>query len=257
MNTTQNHTVRLAYSAGNAGNDFQSYNRYAYVMNNPMKFTDPSGYVSYGATLGNLYDPMYGLHYYGQMGRITEMGYTNDYFKDLEAFWALFGNDETKIGGGIGFSSGNIDGESSIINTGGSKNPYITNNSKYIIYFKPETSYIVNGIRYYNDGAYPLKPGESWYYPIDGLSVPHIELNQVLKIINGIQVTVGNSDYDLNYPNTSSIFIQFFRGGWKGQSWIDGLNSPTVSGYIGMDPPVLFKTIDTSWNNLFLTSKIY
>ena len=33
--------------------DLQSYNRYSYVLNNPLRYTDPTGYLSWGAA-GNI-----------------------------------------------------------------------------------------------------------------------------------------------------------------------------------------------------------
>ncbi|MFA8300548.1 MAG: hypothetical protein ACEPOV_10330 [Hyphomicrobiales bacterium] len=47
----------------------------------------------------------------------------------------------------------------------------VTNNSKKTIYFKPEKSFRdpISGKEYHYNQAYPIKPGESWNYPVDGI----------------------------------------------------------------------------------------
>jgi RHS repeat-associated protein len=37
-----------------AANDIQSYNRYSYVLNNPLRYTDPTGYFAWGTTFTNI-----------------------------------------------------------------------------------------------------------------------------------------------------------------------------------------------------------
>ena len=46
--------------------DIQNYNRYSYCLNNPLKYTDPSGYISYKQSMDNTYGE--GNYYYRGRG---------------------------------------------------------------------------------------------------------------------------------------------------------------------------------------------
>lgn len=206
----------------------QSYNRFAYVMNNPMKFTDPSGYVSYGATLGNLYDPMYGLHYYGQMARITESGYTKDYFKDLEAFWALFGNDETKIGGG---GSDNQDGG----NTGDKINEANSLTSPYTAWFGFVGNAAKNELKLYKLPGFGLKSMSSIGSKIGFAGSSFSLLTSASNIYNTegswgsyMQLSFSLGMIGLNFVPAGGPFLAFglstYDAGGGFQSFYNGMN---------------------------------
>lgn len=40
---------------------------------------------------------------------------------------------------------------------------------------------IIDGVQYENNRAYPLYPGESWYYPVDGVKT-HVRPNELFKV---------------------------------------------------------------------------
>lgn len=84
------------------------------------------------------------------------------------------------------------------------KTTYIQNNSNYDIYFKPEDTMIINGQEYSYKKAYRLGPGQSWYYPVDGVKTPRTSINKVHKLPDGFSVTIdkeGNADID-NFPDS-------------------------------------------------------
>jgi RHS repeat-associated protein len=47
-----------------------------------------------------------------------------------------------------------------------SPNPYLINNSSFVIYFKPDYDMVINGRTYSGSGAYALPPYMSWHYPL-------------------------------------------------------------------------------------------
>jgi len=81
----------------------QAYNRYAYVMNNPMKYVDPSGFWSEKGYKGEAgtWDPNIDYSYYSQMAKYTEYGYLHDDFDDMEMLMMLLGWNNRKIVGGL------------------------------------------------------------------------------------------------------------------------------------------------------------
>ncbi len=67
---------------------------------------------------------------------------------------------------------------------------------------------------YYNDGAYPLNPGQSWYYPIDGVKT-QLHPNMVFKAPGGDILFI-----DLVIDKTGNVDLDFYGlgpyvGGWK------------------------------------------
>lgn len=62
---------------------------------------------------------------------------------------------------------------------------FLVNDSNYTIYFQPEGEMTIDGKKYENGGSYPLSPGKSWFYPIDGVTVPQIRKEEVYKSNNG------------------------------------------------------------------------
>ena len=238
----------------------QSYNRYSYVLNNPLKYTDPSG---------QRYDPVKRRRRNGR-GGFGSRRYTkgrNRKGRDRESWGSVGGSDawwdsiwghSSEIadivgnafhrsgggssGGGRGNSSGSGGGGSSSSSSAqshgvleasrraaaafrekhknnpayalsrandevetNSNNPILTNSSSHIIYFKPEGEMTIDGNTYNNNEAYPLSPGETWEHGFDGVAAPHLRENQVLKVTNGVSLTITNSEYTLTNDN----WVQF------------------------------------------------
>jgi RHS repeat-associated protein len=84
--------------------DGQNYNRYSYVLNNPTKYTDPSGYAYSGFTFSSLY---YNTAGYDNLQNEQQEAYLD--FKNgiaKQSFHEMF--DFTK---GAGFDPANVDGD--------------------------------------------------------------------------------------------------------------------------------------------------
>ena len=84
--------------------DAQNYNRYSYVLNNPTKYTDPSGYAYSGFTFSSLY---YNTAGYDNLQNEQQEAYLD--FKNgiaKQSFHEMF--DFTK---GAGFDPANVDGD--------------------------------------------------------------------------------------------------------------------------------------------------
>lgn len=105
---------------------------------------------------------------------------------------------------------------------------YIVNNSAYIIYFKPESEMIIDSEKYLDDGAYPLGPGETWNYPVDGVKTGLYE-NKVFKIpgklgFNGTVVVDINGSVDLDFYGIGDLY-----NGWLSElpapNWTNLWNS--------------------------------
>jgi hypothetical protein len=67
-----------------------------------------------------------------------------------------------------------------------SPNPYLINNSSFVIYFKPDYDMVINGRTYSGSGAYALPPYMSWHYPIDGVRIDNTAT--VRKVPNTVSV---------------------------------------------------------------------
>lgn len=94
----------------------------------------------------------------------------------------------------------------------------IINNSDYVIYFKPEETMTVGGVKYDENGAYALPPHKTWDHPIDGVKT-HLNPNQVFKVpgkmqIPGKVIIDTKGEVDLFFYGLSS----FADSGWKSSS---------------------------------------
>lgn len=109
-------------------------------------------------------------------------------------------------------------------NGGKRERAYISNNSTYTVYFKPEgnvrPSPGSNNKMALNVGSYPLAPGEQLYIPFDGIACKEIKRGAVLKVVDGFTADVTNTDINLTCYLKGSDWsfswgAQMARGGWK------------------------------------------
>jgi len=79
----------------------QSYNRYSYVTNNPLKYVDPSGYYKYGTNYysENEYIPE-NAYYYGMMNFMTQIGSASSFWENKEGRVIGFGPNYVVVGDG-------------------------------------------------------------------------------------------------------------------------------------------------------------
>jgi len=79
----------------------QSYNRYSYVTNNPLKYVDPSGYYKYGTNYyyENEYIPE-NAYYYGMMNFMTQIGSASSFWENKEGRIGGFGPNYVVVGDG-------------------------------------------------------------------------------------------------------------------------------------------------------------
>jgi len=130
----------------------------------------------------------------------------------------LFGNPETK-------------GNEEKSTTQEAKTIYAQNTGPYVIYFKPEGTMTINGVEYKDDGAYPLMPGQSWYYPVDGVKT-QLHDDQVFKVPGKYgfygDVTIdkkGNVDLDFYGLGPILNFIYGWQDHLPAENWTNLWNS--------------------------------
>jgi RHS repeat-associated protein len=83
-------------------------------------------------------------------------------------------------------------------NGGERLDPYVTNNSDFTVYYKPEgpthdggASDKINPNPYVNaDGAYPIAPQTDLYSPVDGVKTQWMPSDQVYKVATGVKVEI-------------------------------------------------------------------
>ncbi|OYU95571.1 MAG: hypothetical protein CFE21_10535 [Bacteroidetes bacterium B1(2017)] len=84
----------------------QNYNRYSYVLNNPLKYTDPTGYAGYSnAGISGISSNAGSSNNFGSIGETWHSSFSS-MFNELGEFFASEGGDETGKGGGGGNSRG-------------------------------------------------------------------------------------------------------------------------------------------------------
>jgi len=253
-------------------NNTQCYNRYSYCINNPLKYSDPSGWsydncwthnhnvptfnhnfldrlwghnwsfnekqewnalleATGGNSLNNagelldLCDQQAGAFKLtiGNMEKKPSVDFLYDAFAIVNIMKTtglnrLFGNPETK-------------GNEEKSTTQEAKTIYAQNTGPYVIYFKPEGTMTINGVEYKDDGAYPLMPGQSWYYPVDGVKT-QLHDDQVFKVPGKYgfygDVTIdkkGNVDLDFYGLGPILNFIYGWQDHLPAENWTNLWNS--------------------------------
>ena len=101
---------------------------------------------------------------------------------------------------------------------------YIKNNSKHVIYFKPEEKMTINKFEFKSNGAYPLTPGQSWNYPVDGVATKKYNDN-VFKIPNtGTVIVTSEGGFNLDFYGFGGIGRAAPSIGWIDKEYISDHN---------------------------------
>ena len=231
---------------------FNSWTPYHYVHGNPINLIDPTG-MSASSPIFDENGTLMGTDDQGWEGEAIVMN-QEDFTQGMSHESAL------EVGTELGsYTEGiRISGEdwATVENNGGnSMTPSVINDSNFTISYKPETTQ--NGQQ--NNGAYDLGPQSDLYVPVDGVAAPHVREGEVFKSVTGVQVTVSNNDVTTNTNGTLQSVGQSLKGGWKGESWNNQLNStttaPTTSQGCCGSGGYRNKWSDTSWNALFKKSQ--
>jgi len=218
----------------------QCYNRYSYAVNNPLKYTDPSGW-SYG-TLAQMHNAEQRAAWQEMQARNRQLQHELQISNPKEARILSLGlHGKNGLGGtadGTFFSDiqsivrvlqilglpgvfGNPEEEGADYQstTQETETIYVQNPGPYVIYFKPEQTMTINGVEYKDDGAYPLMPGQSWNYPVDGVKT-QLHDDQVYKVPGKYgfygDVTIDKEgNVDLDFYGLGPFLDIFY--GWQDQ----------------------------------------
>lgn len=246
------------------------YSPYSAFDNNPVYWSDPSGADSQkNITIADLFKKAKSgvTSFEFENGQLVGESFTKNIEATLEQTY-LFLEKPTDDNGGGGDGNGNGGGT-------GSK-PYLTNNSKYTIYFKPEGDITINGVKYLDGGSYALAPGKSWYYPIDGVSAPHLKKNMVFKLADNMGIKISNdglTESMMNFkPKTfasKTLMIvgsmgfesigNSSTGGWKNENWLNQISANKIinitnSWSAGQIINERTQIPATNWINLFISA---
>jgi RHS repeat-associated protein len=102
---------------------------------------------------------------------------------------------------------------------GGEKiSPTVENKSDATIYYLPEGKSKSDGADlnpgYSIDNAYPIAPQTDLYAPMDAVAVANVKEGYVLKAVDGVSVTVTNTNVETNASGFKSTVGQWLSGGW-------------------------------------------
>ncbi|MDP3929525.1 MAG: hypothetical protein Q8R57_10925 [Bacteroidota bacterium] len=136
----------------------------------------------------------------------------------------------------------------SIESNGGSRlTPWLTNNSDFQVFFKPEGP----------GTSIPVNANQDVYARIDGVAAPHLKSNEVFKATDFVRVTIDNKSLNWNSTGSRSFGTQLLDGGWKNETWLNTITADQVF-FINsnMERTSYRKTADHNWINLYKSSGI-
>lgn len=99
------------------------------------------------------------------------------------------------------------------------REPTVTNNSNYRIY-------ILHTVENY---PITLQPGEKFYNQFDGVAMPHLYKNEILKVADFNTVVITNKDYEVKGTKLLGSFAQFAVGGLKDKAWLQSFEGGVMS----------------------------
>ena len=120
-------------------------------------------------------------------------------------------------------------------------NPTVTNNSNYPIHILDE----------HNHNIYVLQPNQVHTGDFDGVAIPHLYRDKVLKIVDNVSLIVTNKGYTTEAKNRLDSTLQYWRGGLKGESWLKSFAPDVIFTPLG---PIFTGGSDyslTHWGALF------
>ena len=102
---------------------------------------------------------------------------------------------------------------------GGEKiSPTVENKSDATIYYMPEGKSKVDGTNlnpgYPTTDGYPIAPQTDLYAPADAVAAPNVKEGAIYKMVDGVSVTVTNSNIESHSSGFKSAIGQMLTGGW-------------------------------------------
>ncbi|MCR4828533.1 MAG: hypothetical protein K5864_03620 [Bacteroidales bacterium] len=228
---------------------YPSISPYAYCAWNPLKLVDPEG---------EEINPVFSKE--GKLLGTDNLGFSGEAIvMDEKYFWqgmthmmaSAMGQSLSVYGEGIHISD--EDWNTVVANGGQRLFPTVSNQSDYVVYYKPEGT--KDGINinpgYSSSGAYPIAAHTDLYAAVDGVAAPHIKAGVVFKLHDKLAAIVDNNDIIVNDCKLINMVLSHSYSGWKKTKWLDWRHT-------AIDPITMFnvtiykgKNADHGWDSLF------